>query len=421
VPGEFTAFVNEPFYAPLGALLASPGSGATLSVEQKRRLETYRADKAALQTELRARLYTLRESEPAARLQALEALAREQTRQLSELEQTAENLRGELARASDGGTALRPGNPAGSGLSPGKSPPDQPAILRWAVFFSPDLSPAQRRLVREILIELDDPERGTGPSGSMPGWMFFSPDTARLHLPSPLPAGLADRIADYERTKNALKRELRDALCATDGHPPAGSPAEALQSLAGSQAPRIAAAEALAEEIRRGLQGSVPDPLHVPRLSQLPAGLGERIAAYRRSKLGLQKELLAKVHEISGRDANAGSSAPQDKLQQTIGAFTRDNAARYAALEKEKEGIRADLARLGADRADETAQRQSADGLMKNFTDSFQQYELWRLYYEYRIAVYEPGLSPEQRRLLFDLGVEKLALPPPPGFLQPFQ
>jgi hypothetical protein len=37
---------------------------------------------------------------------------------------------------------------------------------------------------------------------------------------------------------------------------------------------------------------------------------------------------------------------------------------------------------------------------------------------EYRIAVIEPGLSPEQRRLLFDGVVERLELPLPRGDLQ---
>ena len=40
-------------------------------------------------------------------------------------------------------------------------------------------------------------------------------------------------------------------------------------------------------------------------------------------------------------------------------------------------------------------------------------------YREYRLAVFEPGLSAAQRRLLFDAAVEKLDLPLPRGELQP--
>jgi hypothetical protein len=38
---------------------------------------------------------------------------------------------------------------------------------------------------------------------------------------------------------------------------------------------------------------------------------------------------------------------------------------------------------------------------------------------DYRTAVFEPGLSLEQRRLLFDSAVEQLNLPLPAGELQP--
>ena len=41
------------------------------------------------------------------------------------------------------------------------------------------------------------------------------------------------------------------------------------------------------------------------------------------------------------------------------------------------------------------------------------------VYREYRLALFQPGLSPEQRRLLFDRVVEKLELPLPRGELQP--
>ena len=41
-------------------------------------------------------------------------------------------------------------------------------------------------------------------------------------------------------------------------------------------------------------------------------------------------------------------------------------------------------------------------------------------YVEYRQALFEPGLSPEQRRLLFDGAIERLELPLPRGELQPF-
>ena len=44
-----------------------------------------------------------------------------------------------------------------------------------------------------------------------------------------------------------------------------------------------------------------------------------------------------------------------------------------------------------------------------------QQQEIWDKYRDYQTAVLLPGLSPEQRRLLFGAAVEQLALPLPAG------
>ncbi|MEN9632526.1 MAG: hypothetical protein RL077_930, partial [Verrucomicrobiota bacterium] len=45
--------------------------------------------------------------------------------------------------------------------------------------------------------------------------------------------------------------------------------------------------------------------------------------------------------------------------------------------------------------------------------------ETMNLYRDYRIAVFQPGLSPRQRQLLFDAVLEQLNLPLPRGELQP--
>ena len=55
----------------------------------------------------------------------------------------------------------------------------------------------------------------------------------------------------------------------------------------------------------------------------------------------------------------------------------------------------------------ESARRQAA---LDDFQDAYR---------EYRAAVFEPGMSPEQRRLLFGGAIEKLDLPLPRGELQP--
>jgi hypothetical protein len=410
-PVELAPFLNEPFYAPLSSHVASPDPRDWLADRQKQQLEAYRASKAALQAELLARLYTLRNVEAASRLQALEAFAREQTPRLVELEKKAEQLRNDLA---GGGSD---GNAGGPGISyrPGMSTEE----MRAAVFYGSDLSPAQRRLLREIVIEMEEAASTETPPNPNGRWIFFSPETARVQLPPALPVELTAKVNAYANSKNNLKNELRAALSESGRSYVVGSRAQELAALAEKQEPRFASLEGLAEEIRRRLQGLIPDPLHAPRLQSLSPELEERIATYRKAKLDLQKALLAKVQEVTGREAAADSAGLQDKVQQAIAVFTRENAARYAALETAKEEIRSDLAHGATAHPNGVGNDQSADRLLKNFTDSLEQYELWRLYYEYRIAVFEPGLSPEQRRVLFASAIEKLALPLPGGAAQP--
>jgi hypothetical protein len=166
-------------------------------------------------------------------------------------------------------------------------------------------------------------------------------------------------------------------------------------------------------------------------LPPLSPELEAHMAAYRRDKLDLQKALLARVEEVSKNVAEfrtpaakgkAGAGSPDsgqdEKIRQAIATFTQENAGRYAALEKSKEALRSDLARLAGTGAI-VVKGPFADVLSQNFAEALRQLETWRNYRDYQVAVFEPGLSPEQRRLLFDLAVEKLALPLPAGESHP--
>ena len=61
----------------------------------------------------------------------------------------------------------------------------------------------------------------------------------------------------------------------------------------------------------------------------------------------------------------------------------------------------------------------SIDDLLRDFEEARQEQETWAKYRDYRDAVLAPGLSPAQRRLLFDAAVEQLALPLPAGEAAP--
>jgi hypothetical protein len=425
--------VNEPFYAALGARLAQHD----LNQEQQRRLEDYRDAKIALQTELRAHLDALKDADAPTRLRTLEAFALEQTPRIAELEKDADQLR-ELLRqgeSGDQGIGKTRGRRGASGAAEQPKlqvakPASEYAAVRAAVFFQAGISPEQRRLLREVALELEAAVKPLPmPANDQP--VFFSPDTARIRLPQNLSSELAAKVAAYQSEKSALKRELRAALAEPEQTAPASS--QALQVLADQQAPRFAALEKLAEEIRRelALRPDLPQALSRLALPPLTPALEVRVTAYRRDKLDLQKALLARVEEVTknfppprapAEKSKSGLGSPggerDEKIRQTIATFTQENAARYAALEKNKEALRSDLARL-ASTGTIVVKGPYADVLSKNFSEALQQLETWRNYRNYQIAVFEPGLSPEQRRLLFDLAVEKLALPLPAGEILP--
>jgi len=419
-PGALATYVDEPFYAPLAVRLERNNLGDALSF----RLESYHSTKTALLAELQARLYTLRDADPAARARELADFAREQTPQVAELEKNAEQLRVDLLLGQPR-SAPAPGGPADAKAlnSPAGPALDRElAAVRSAIFYGEGLSPAQRRLLREVAIELADAGNSSGPAGAPAGSLiFFSPDTARVRLPVPLPPELASQVGSYRQEKSALKTELLVALFGSDRTPAGAAPAAVLQALANAQAPRFRALDSLADDIRRGL-ATLQDPSHSPAMPAIPPELAARIAAYRTEKLALQQALLFRIAAVS-RMRVAGPSGERmigERVRVTIAEFTQENAARYAALEQGKDAIRADLAKLPGANTD-SAGGSPADALLVKFSQSLHQVETFWDYRDYQTAVFQPGLSTEQRRLLFDGALQKLALPLPAGQVPPGQ
>jgi hypothetical protein len=235
------------------------------------------------------------------------------------------------------------------------------------------------------------------------------PETARIRVPADLPAGLAGQIAAFRQEKKQLKAELRDALRTYDGAG-AGERTRVLKQLAINQAPRIAALEERAEDIRRGLAG-VPDMPGPPAPPPLPDELAARISAYRGHKLDLLNLLHAVLAQPPPAERPLERTVP---IKEQVATFNREHVAQFAELMAEKDGIREALGRYLR-----SEDRKSIGDLLEEFENSRQEQEIWDRYRDYQIAVLLPGLSPEQRRLLFDAAVEKLALPLPAGEVAP--
>lgn len=444
-PLELTAYVDELFYPLVGARLIEDDLPAAM----RTRIQAYRAAKVALQNELRSRIAGLKDADRSERERQLAAFASVQTPQILALEATAEKIRSDLqstglfgSLAGNAGSAERNGWHLRVGRNAPATPEDlrlESEGMRGVAFFQEGLSATQRRLLLAMAVELAT--AASSPPGASPtpaeGWLlYFSPEPARIRLVANLPAPLAKKISEYVSTKKGLTTELCDALRRSKD---AGgnSRTEALKRLAVDQAPRIAALEVLAEEIRRDL-ADMPNPPGPPAPLPLPSELMARISVYRGHKLAVLTTLHSMLADPSkaagpvpahgdGRTRDAGGTTassmrdgatrvvvqPAD-LRVSVEEFNRRQSVLIGELNAERIAIREALSEYGR-ATNRPTDRKSIDDLLKDFESARQQQEIWDKYRDYQAAVLLPGLSPEQRRLLFGAAVEQLALPLPAG------
>jgi hypothetical protein len=108
--------------------------------------------------------------------------------------------------------------------------------------------------------------------------------------------------------------------------------------------------------------------------------------------------------------------AAAEAVRAEAAVIADDYGRTLAELVNEAEAIRRDIATaLGDGRSSPDRHRSRASHALLDQRDQAAAYQL------YRTAVLGRGLSPTQRRLLFDLAVERLSLPLPAGDLQPAQ
>lgn len=248
---DLSADAYETFSTALSVLFIKTG----LSTEKRNRLENYHRQRSDLLATLRDHLGALSAADPHTRERELAAFAIIQAPAIAGLETEAERLRAIFTRTIEpvGGRFWR--NPDQS--VHWSSPLTASKALRSDAAFQGGLSVAQRLLLREFEMAVNTSsttETFTPPPDSI---LFFSPATARIHLPSPLPAELSTIIAAYSTEKNALLTELSAMLETQDKRFFSFSRTRALRALAERQGARFTGLEQLAEEIRRGL-ASIP-------------------------------------------------------------------------------------------------------------------------------------------------------------------
>lgn len=439
-PPELALYLNEIFYPPLSTRLAKNDLPAKI----REKLDAYRDAKTKLQAELRAEFERTRDADATARRTALEALARQQAPRLAQLEQTAEDLRAELNTGETDWSAFREWRLGGAGRSArGDSPSEVAQVMRATAYYQAGLLPAQRRLLREIALEVAVSAEDEAKAAAAQPFLFFPPEPARVLLPDDLPADLAALVGDFQTRKSALKKELYDLVYAEDSATFGFTRTAKFRSLAGRQAARLAELERLADRIRAGLR-LLPDPTPPPPRSPLPPALTERTIALIHHRASLQNETRTKLDDLGlqlralaillgyqfdgegiktqivplrrGQPRGAPDSPQLADLRAKVSAVEADYRARNEVLVAEINALRSDVAQV---------LRTSTPATVDNALNEVARYMALRDneegYRDYRLAVFEPGLSPEQRRLVFDGAMEKLSLPLPRGDLQPMR
>ena len=425
--------IYESFYAPLSTLLYIE----SLDRRRREKLDGFRATRADLLKELRAKLDSLQNSDAAARRTELAALAGQQATRLASHEASSEEIRANLVNGSwlQAGVDWNDSRQWRLGDNTRwESALDELKVVLGASFFQDGLSNAQRYLLRELSMELSETLRAPDSAIALdtPGpYLYFSPFTARIRLPADLPPELAAKIDDYTARKTALKQELRDELYKQDRAFFNSTRTNALKALAAKQEPAFAALEQLAEEIRVGL-APLPNPARPPALP-LPSTLTNRIGTYLERKATWQREMVNRMDEVraalpddrvefsrvggsvtiqivANRKAKEDTKAKREKLTAELVPFNAEHRATYLELAREKEQIQHEVLQVASSSAGVKTAK-SIDKLLYEFSFALGQHETWLRYADYETAVLQPGLSPEQRRLLFGAALEKLDLP----------
>jgi hypothetical protein len=432
-PEGLADFVGECFYPALAARLRSHGPSAEL----RSRLAEYQKTRDALVKELTGRVAELEYAPREVRHGELRALAAKQTPQVISLEAEAEAIRDALSQGGLFDTRLdwtervfddidridrfnrSSGNAAARAVNEARAHRD---LVLAGLYFEKGVSAAQRELLTELALEFRAESMPSAPQLKIDSAdTFFAPSGARFRLPPSLPSELSKKIGVYNRDKRLLKYELIETLMALSGLSDEARE-RALILSADAQRSRLAALASLAEEIRCDL-AALP-PVRPASLPDMAISIVERFQKYQADRAALYAELDARLkNEPVPAAAPARSPAANSVRSRTPAAeisrqFRQENQERFDALDAEIEGIRRDLAEYARTHPEDAiGPAADPDALLRKLTEAAEHFHsIGRqeaIYGNYRIAMLEPGLSPEQRRLLFNGAIVGLAQPLP--------
>jgi hypothetical protein len=423
-PTGLIELVGETFYMPYGTLYYTKA----LSPKRIARVEAYRASRDQLAAALRATLERSKGLASAERQRIRLELANQQHGALEALEAEAESIRRDLTesrvfRNSDDGSDLIRSAEALDRHTTAIDPKFVYPLV--AAQYHDGFSVEQRMLLQEIAIEQRLATRKSTPGEAedqTSNYIFFSPATARIRLPVKLATETIDALHRFDEQKKALKAELLAAMERGNFIFLSGR-ARNYAQLAKMQAPAFMALNTLSEEIRTELS-RIPYP-DAPSKSDLAPDLTRRIGSALRQKAELQRELggrfktvrdalpkerveiVRKGKALAVRVVESGDVRANKeqlvKLLADLNTFNRDLELRYLALADEMDALRHEIQAKADERAGNPMQ--GVDQLITDFARSYTTQENWKRFADYYSAVLEPGLSPEQRRLLYKIAL----------------
>ncbi len=430
---ELAPYVNEPFYSVLAARLDRD----ELSPARRAALHRYATEKSVLQHNLRTALGYILAQEPAARGPLFAALAKEQDPAILALETRAAEFRTELFKRGYAWDAAI--KPRLTYTEDNANDPDEIAhVMQGAAAFQSGLSRDQRIVLREIAIEVMSGAMTARDAANAQPYLFFNPGPSRVLFPDDLPAEVGAKIAAYQTRKSTLRKQLYDAIYQEDATWFSLVRTARFKALAERQAPEFAALEILAEEIRRALPSMEPR-FTSQSIVPLPAAVVERIGALHRRRLAEERELNFQFELARARDSDVRALTRYEADSNRYELRSQARARAAASKSAQRAMTRIDELLAGYDRIDaglrdedgairETIAAQS-QGIDPNYVERALaaglrvalEDEARAAMQDYRRALLEPGLSPAQRRLLFDYAIEHLELPLPSAVMQTTQ
>ena len=411
-PAVLADFAGESFFMAYGSLQLR------LKPAQIRQIEGYRVARDRLTKELRfalaeaAKLPSNESSDHTARLAARQESA------LRKLEADAESIRAELA-AVDAGLALIKLRDNLGTAHPASQRDFFSALI--ASQFQNGFSLEQRQLLLEIALESLP---GTPVESDTPD--SFLPAPARLHWPAGVTGELVTLWPEFRVLREGLRHELLQQVVHATAAPSADIRTKQHAALAAQQASRFDELHRLAERIRHAAAGLTwPDR---PAASDFPADLVHHVGFAVAHKNALQARTQRRFQQFSRQLAPtplrltftnntpvievppAEPAAKTDKKRADVLSrlhkCNKELEDEYRALSMEMETARTALQQYRASLGGATVP--AAGKLSAQLAQTYAREETWRRFADYRTAVLMPGLSPAQRRLLFNAALRDL-------------